>query len=173
MYIMTYYLYVLPIAFFRFVKVMDYLQNTSNPNPVSNVVTQLLPMAAPLPPVSEARHSSQAATNQISTESQDISQLSSLQQIRSSSAPADFMLTSTCAGTTSFMGTFASTPSFQASLEPPRQQFPVFNDGGRPRHHTTTNVLSLEPMETPQETSGFLGDEIQQANNPFDKSSKF
>ena len=149
---------------------MDYLQNTSNPNTQSNVVTQLLPMAAPLQPISNMRHSSQAAINEISTESQNIS---SMQQIRSSSAPADCMLTSTCAGTTSFLGTFASTPSFQTSLEPPRQQFPVFNDGGRPRHHTTTNVLSLEPMETPQETSGFLGDEIQQANNPFDRSSKF
>ena len=149
---------------------MDYLQNTSNPNPESNVVTQLLPMAAPLQPFSNVRHSSQAAIDELSTESQNIS---SVQQIRSSSAPADCMLTSTCAGTTSFLGTFASTPSFQTSLEPPRQQFPTFNNGGRPRHHTTTNVLSLEPMETPQETSGFLGDEIHQANNPFDRTSKF
>ena len=152
---------------------MDYLQNTSNPNPESNVVTQLLPMAAPLQPISNVRHSSQAAINEISTESQNVSQSSSVQQIRSSSAPADCMLTSTCAGATSFLGTFASTPSFQTSLEPPRQQFPTFNNGGRPRHHTTTNVLSLESMETPQEPSGFLGDQIQQANNPFDTSSKF
>ena len=152
---------------------MDYLQNTSNPNPESNVVTQLLPMAAPLQPISNVRYSSQAAINEISIESQGTSQLSSTQQIRSSSAPADCMLTSTCAGTTSFLGTFASTPNFQTSLEPPQQQFPSFNNEGRPRHHTTTNVLSLEPMETPQEPSGFLEDQIQQANNLFDRSSKF
>ena len=149
---------------------MDYLQNTSNPNPESNVVTQLLPMAAPLQPISNVRHSSQAAIHELSTESQNIS---SVQQIRSSSAPADCMLTSTCADTTSFLGTFASTPSFQTSLEPPQQQFPAFNNEGRPRHHTTTNVLSLEPMETPQEPTGFLEDQIQQANNLFDRSSKF
>ena len=140
---------------------MDYLQNTSNPTSEATTVTQLLPMAAPLQPISTSKRMSQLSTNMIS---QTIDPANPMQQIRSSSAPADCMLTSSTS--TSFLGTFASTPSFPTALQQSQQQFSAYT-GGRPRHHTTTNVLSLEPMESSQESHGFLGDELQQATNKF------
>ena len=141
---------------------MDYLQNTSNPSSEATTVTQLLPMAAPLPPISTSKRMSHLSTNMIS---QSIGPtIDPMQQIRSSSAPADCMLTSS--SSTAFLGTFASTPSFPTALQQSQQQFSAYT-GGRPRHHTTTNVLSLEPMESSQESHGFLGDELQQATNKF------
>ena len=141
---------------------MDYLQNTSPPSSESNTVAQLLPMAAPLQPISSSKHNSPFSTNTSTFQSQDIS---SAQQIRSSSAPADCMLTSSSA--TSFLGTFASTPSFQTALQQSQQPFPAAFAGGRPRHHTTTNVLSLEPMESSQEDQNYLSDELQHTANKY------
>ena len=86
-------------------------------------------------------------------------------QTRSSSAPADCMIPSSSA--TSFLGTFASTPSFQVALQESQQTYPAGISGGRPRHHTTTNVLSLEPMESSQEPQSSLADEIQHAADNF------
>ena len=140
---------------------MDYLQNTSNPTSESTTVTQLLPMAAPLQPISTSINMSQASTNMTA---QSLGPTDSLQQIRSSSAPADCMLTSS--SSTAFLGTFASTPSFQTALQQPQQQFSACT-GGRPRHRTTTNVLSLEPMESSQEPQSYLADEIQHATDNF------
>ena len=132
---------------------MDYLQNTSQHSSETNTVTQLLPMAAPLQPISTSKQSFQSHS------------LSSTPQTRSSSAPADCMIPSS--STTSFLGTFASTPSFQTALQQSQQPYPVSFSGGRPRHHTTTNVLSLEPMESSQEPQSFLADEIQHAADNF------
>ena len=141
---------------------MDYLQNTSQQSSESNTVTQLLPMAAPLQPISTSKQISPFSANTLSFQSHN---LSSVHQIRSSSAPADCMITSS--STTSFLGTFASTPSFQTALQQSQQSYPVSFSGGRPRHHTTTNVLSLEPMESSQEPQSSLADEIQHAADNF------
>ena len=141
---------------------MDYLQNTSQHSFESNTVTQLLPMAAPLQPISTSKQIPSFSAGTPSFQSQN---LSSVHQIRSSSAPADCMIASS--STTSFQGTFASTPSFQTALQQSQQSYPVSFSGGRPRHHTTTNVLSLEPMESSQEPQSFLADEIQHAADNF------
>ena len=141
---------------------MDYLQNTSQQAPESNTVTQLLPMAAPLQPISTSKQIPPFSASTPSFQSHD---LTSAHQIRSSSAPADCMITSS--NTTSFLGTFASTPSFQTALQQSQQSYPVSFSGGRPRHHTTTNVLSLETMESTQETQNFLADELNNAADKF------
>ena len=131
---------------------MDYLQNTSSATSEASVITQLLPMAAPLQPLSRPTNVSQLSTHVIDSASSE-------HQIRSSSAPADCMLTSSYSGAASFLGTFASTPSFQASLQQSQQLEYSTIAGGRPRHHTTTNVLSLDPMDSSQESPRFLGNE--------------
>ena len=141
---------------------MDYLQNTSQPSSDSSTITQLLPMAAPLQPVSTSRQLAPFSTSTLLMPSNDNT---SIIQTRSSSAPADCMITSS--STTSFLGTFASTPSFQTALQQSQQSYPVSFSGGRPRHHTTTNVLSLEPMESSQEPQSSLADEIQHAADNF------
>ena len=141
---------------------MDFLQNTSQASSDSNTITQLLPMAAPLQPVSTSRQIPPFSAN---TSSLQLNDHSSTIPIRSSSAPADCMITSP--STTSFLGTFASTPSFQTALQQSQQPFPAGFAGGRPRHHTTTNVLSLEHMELSQDPQNFLADELQHTADKF------
>ena len=141
---------------------MDYLQNTSQASSDSNTMTQLLPMAAPLQPISTSRQIPPSSTI---TSSFLLNDNSSTIPIRSSSAPADCMITSSSA--TSFLGTFASTPSFQTALQQSQQQFPAAFAGGRPRHHTTTNVLSLEHMDSSQEPQNVLADELQYTADKF------
>ena len=141
---------------------MDYLQNTSQPSSDSSTITQLLPMAAPLQPVSTSRQLAPFSTSTLLMPSNDNT---SIIQTRSSSAPADCMIPSSSA--TSFLGTFASTPSFQVALQESQQTYPAGISGGRPRHHTTTNVLSLEPMESTQENQNFLAEELQHTADKF------
>ena len=149
---------------------MDYLQNTTDPTSQTTVVTQLLPMAAPLHPISIPKHASQISANIQPLEPHNMNPTSCTQQVRSTSAPADCMITSSPSSATSFLGTFASTPSFQTSVQQSQQQFSAFA-GGRPRHHTTTNVLSLQSITSSQQSQDFIGSEVQRELNPFDGSS--
>ena len=151
---------------------MDYLQHTTHPTTQANVITQVLPMAAPpVPPI--PKHSSQHSSHIQLLELDSIQTPSSSehQTARSSSAPADFMITSTSPASSSFLGTFASASIFDSSsLQQSQQQTPSFT-GGRPRHHTTTNVLSLQSMSSSQQSQDFMGGEVQRELNPFDGSS--
>ena len=148
---------------------MDYLQGTTPPCNQSSGIPQVLPMAAP-PPPSISKELSQPPPNIQLLELGNIQTSSSEQQTRSSSAPADFMLTSSSGDSSSFLGTFASASIFPVPLQQSQQQTTSYTEV-RPRHHTTTNVLSLQSITSSHPSQDFIGGEVQRELNPFDGAS--